>query len=442
MIASDTGGVARGFAFVEVNAVKALRVISPSRVFLRMFLLYGIGLLLVPVVPAFRVSAAPVVFWILLVGCTYAALIGVAPRRAAAADRRFLAWEFPARRLARRCIAIGALGVVLAIVDRYIIRGAPLTFDIFEVRDAVEVAGSGAVGVAAAATSSFAAFGLLLARFSRVLGQPLGFLEESFAAVVLGFYLVLSVALGSRSLIVVCILLHLLAGIFFQYLRRGRVSWGTISGLLWALLILVFGSAWIMLRRVDLVGSTIINSIQYSGYAYTLQPSAALVDALNSGSDLGYFGAAVYSLVLYVYHGFYEFCLLFDSYASPHLMGAQFFWLPLRLIAIVTGIDLTVDNDDLVGSRSGIYTTFAGPMFLDFGLLAPLFAAALFALLGVPFRRLVAGDWRWLPAALQVTVIILMAPVVSLLDSSVGMFLLLAACLLPLLAGRAHRPAS
>ena len=106
----------------------------------------------------------------------------------------------------------------------------------------------------------------------------------------------------------------------------------------------------------------------------------------------------------------------------------------MKLLGLLIGHSLEVDPDSLVGNRSGVYTTFAGPMFLDFGWFAPLFGFLLFSLLSVPFRRVVAGDLRWLPAALQVAVIVLLGPVVSIMDSSVGTFLLLATFALPLLA--------
>jgi hypothetical protein len=184
------------------------------------------------------------------------------------------------------------------------------------------------------------------------------------------------------------------------------------------------------------MGLSPIDSIQLSTYAYALQPSQGLVSVLESSPKLGSIGALLYSLILYVYHGFYEFCLLFDSYASPHLLGAQILWLPLKLADVLTGQTLEADPETLSGVRNGVYTTFVGPLFLDFGWFAPLFAFVLFLALAYPFRRMTEGDWRWLPASVQVAVIIIMAPMLSLLDSATGMFPLVAGFVLPWLAKR------
>ena len=426
--------------FPASHAEAALRTIAPPRLFRWALAVFGIGLLVAPVTPTVPVGTTAVVYWmVVLAFAMFGAMIG-SPSRLSVVDDCFRVIRFRARSTARRCIAIGAFGVVLAVFDRFVVRGAPLTLNFVEVREVVTDAGSGPVGVVAAATSAFASFGLISAWLTRALGEPLRRSEEVCAAVALLGYIVLSTYMGSRSLLLVCVLQHLIAGVFLQKLKRGRARAGVVLGVIGALLLLIGVSVWIFLERLNEMGLSPIDSIQLSAYAYTLQPSQRLISALQGSPQLGDLGAVVYSLLLYVYHGFYEFCLLFDSYRSPHLLGAQFLWVPLKLLGVITGESLETDLDTLIGVRPYIYTTLVGPMFMDFGWLAPLFALFLFICLAYPFRRLVAGDWRWLPAALQVAVIIIIAPVVSLFDSASGAFPLLAAITLPFLARRGRFP--
>ena len=432
---SSRGGWMATFAAANVQA--AGRTLSPVRVFMWTFAVFTAGLCVAPVTPDVPISATAVVYWAaVVVFAMIGAAIGSPSGYATTQGGLFKVRTFQVRTLARRCIWIGALGVMLSAVDRFVIRGAPLGLDFFAAREAVADAGSGPIGVIAAATSSFAAFGVVSTWLARALGQPMSRLEEVAAAAALIVYLLLSVMLGSRSVLLVCASVHLMAGVFLQKLKNGRIEWRTIMIVAGVLLLLTGASAWLILERLDEMGLSPVDSIQLSAYAYTVQPSQSLVAALESSPRLGYFGAALYSLVLYVYHGFYEFCLLFTSYASPHLYGADTLWLPLKLVGMVTGRNLEVDLDDLVGARAGIYTTFVGPLFLDFGWLAPAFGLLLFLGLAYPFRRVACGDWRWFAAAVQVAVIIVIAPVVSLLDSSAGTFPLLAALAMPLLARR------
>jgi hypothetical protein len=422
--------------FPVANAQAAMNALRPARVFLWTFAVFGLGLLVAPVTPDVIFSTGAVICWLAVIAMSLVGAAVVAPNSMALRDGHFLVRQFPAKTLARRCIAIGTAGVMLSVVDRFFIRGAPLSFDILAAREVVTDAGSSVTGLLAAALSSFAPLGLVSSWLARAVGQPLRRWEEAMAGIALLVYLALSVALGSRSLMVVCVLLHVFAGVFFQLLRRGRVNWRVILTAVGILLVVVGASALLMLARLEQMGLSPIASIQVSAYAYTLKPSSGLLQALDGNEQLGGFGAALYSLVVYIYHGVYEFLLLFDSYRGEWLLGAENLWLPLKVISIFTGSQSQVDLESLPGFRTGVYTTMAGPMYLDFGWLAPLFACVLFMVLGYPFRRVMAGDLRWLPAALQVAVIIMLAPVVSLLDSSAGTFLLLAAIALPCLTLR------
>jgi hypothetical protein len=437
--AKRRSGGTTNISFPADRARTAINLLSPVRLFVWTLVLFGVGFVAAPITPDISVSFGAAFCWISVFVMSIAGAALAIPKGLAIRGDRFMARRFPARKIARRCIAIGVTGVMLSVIDRYFVRGAPLGFDILLAREVLTDSGTGMLGLLAAAAAAFAPLGLISAWLARALGEPVSKRTEIAAFVSLLLYMILSIALGSRSLVVVCALMHVLSALFFQILRRGRVNWGAILSVCAIATALIVGSAWLMIERLDQMGMSPIASIQFSGYAYTLKPSANLVDALNASDQLGYFGAGLYSLVIYAYHGFYEFCLLYDNFTDSLLLGAKHLWLPLKVLSVLTDFDFSIDLSQLSGFRDGVYTTMVGPMYLDFGWCAPLFAFYLFLALSYPYRRLVLGDWRWFAATVQVAMIIIMAPVTSLLDSSVGIFPLLAATVLPFLASQTER---
>jgi hypothetical protein len=403
----------------------AIHALSPARIFFWSFALFFIGLAVAPAQPDIVFSWSAVVFYLLSIGMAF---IGIALALRWRVKRcMFSTWadRFDWSVAARRCVTLATVGVVLAIVDRYLLRGVSYADDIFEARSLIEDAGTGPVAILAALFSSFAAFGWISVRLSRTLGHPVGRLIEIVALADLVAYMWLSVALGSRSLVLACALLHVLAFVFLRRLQGTRMSASAIGTGIVLFFGLIITLTHLLQQRLEQMGVSALESIQFSAYAFTLKPDPVVLDFIVR-YDLAELGAAVYSIVLYVFHGFYEFLLLFDEYRGEVSWGAQLLWLPIKLVGTITPMSESIDLE-LFGYRSGVFTTFAGPFFVDFGDLAPLFILLVFFLLGLPFRKLAGGDPRWFFAVLQIAVIIAFAPIFPLLNSAVGMYLLVAA---------------
>lgn len=412
------------------RARSAAKVLSPLRIFILTLSVYLLGLLIIPIDIKITPSIESICFFILLIlGAGFGLTIGSVRRSNAAAIQSNFA-RIDWLTAARRCIALGTIGVVLAIVDRYVIRGVDISANLFEARTTIEDNKGGPFAVLAAFLASFAAFGVILVMLARANGQPAKRFTKVLASINLIAYIGLSILLGSRSLLLVAGLLHFFPWLFIRKWQGKPLNLRVIA--IWLSIVFAFIVALIviMLYRIDLMELSVIDTLQYSAYAFTIGPPDDLVSVLHGSLLLETFGAAVYSLILYIYHGLFEFCLLFNDYQGGHTLGQQLFWLPIKTLSIIFSFAPPPDLVEFAGYRSGIFTTFAEPFFIDFGLFAPVAAFLFLALLCIPYRQVISGDMRWLLPCFQVLVVMIFAPIMPLLQSAVGTYLLVASIVL------------
>jgi hypothetical protein len=332
------------------------------------------------------------------------------------------------RRLAKFINTIALFGVVLLFIDRFYARGVDLSHDVLEARSAVEEAGTSAFGMVSAFLSTFAMFSVVSVWVSESQGIRLRWRWKLLAISNLCLYVALSVFMGSRSLMLVAVVLHC---IFFGWLRltqTRKFSFGFIVKILAILAIALLGAAHVFQQRTMLMGLSMIESIQMSGYAYTIQPSEKILEFLEGSELLEGLGAALYSIVLYIYHGAYEFRLLYDGFHGDHQGGKFTFWLPIKIFNVIFGTSVGI-GDDLTdyGYRYGIFTTFVGPFFIDYAWFAPVMICIVGAMFAYPVAAMNRGRLQWIFAALVFAVNMIFFPVFNLMQSASGAYTLVVA---------------
>ena len=331
-------------------------------------------------------------------------------------------------------LLFGTIGTLLLVVDRYFVRGVPIGLDIFASRKALEDSEAGLLSTLAAALAAFSLFVPGLIRVSEALGGPLRSRVKVLAWISALIYILASVLLGSRSVFAVFFIMTMLTRAYARELEgshaKGRSKYWVYLA---AVLVLIAFSVAMMLNRLQQMGLDPMLSIRISAYAATVNISPWLMDFTAAHPAISPVVATVLSLVLYCYHGLFEFFLMFDSYRAPHTMGALIGWLPFKVISVFTGQNFAVDKDSLEGVRSGIYTSFTGPAFIDFGWFAVPMVGLIFWGMGLPTRLLKAGRVLWLPWVLMVSVTCVFFPILNLLESATGAYPLVAACCIPLL---------
>lgn len=400
-----------------------VRVLHPAWALAAVMLLYGAGLAIAPVEPVETLGFVPLSYW-LLVGAAFWLGLRLGCGAGSGVPPLPLKREPPSPRQLSLLIGMAGLGMLLLLVDRYVIRGAPLKFDVFAVRDALEGTPPGAVGTLGGFFGAFAPFAWIACRIAEAQGSAPRPRLRRLALLLVLAYVGLSLAAGSRSVMLVVVILHAVCLIALGAWQGRRLPWRAIAGVAALLVAAVMGSVWIMLSRLEQMGLDPLLSIQASGYAESLQPSQAALQWIESHPEHSALLAAAFSICLYVYHGLYEFVVLFDAFADQHTNGALTLWLPLKLLQILGLPVAAVDTSSLQGVREGLFTTFVGPFYIDFGWAAPLVALFVGALLGYPARRVWRGDAAWLPVATVVVAIVVMYPIMNLLDSAAGAYLL------------------
>lgn len=415
---------------LAINAKKR----KPVRLAFKVYFVYLVLLALAPAQPVFSVEWSAVLFWLITV---LAAMGGMwASSLTMGRGGKFFNSSVDFESLSRHIILISLAGVALAMFDRFALRGVGLAQDAMEARETIENAGSGVVGMLAAFLSSFAAFGVISTWLVDSASARGNKKLKALAYINLIIYLYLSIMLGSRSLLLVIFVVHLVAKLLISERLNRRQSRTFVAGVMVLGFVLLTALVMIFQSRLSVMGMSAIDSIQFSVYAYTLRPTETILDLISGNEFLESFGAAAYSLILYIFHGIYEFFYMFSNLGAQQTYGATTFWLPVKVAETLFGSFGLLKVESIANFRSGVFTTFAGGLFLDFSVFAPVAAFAIFFFLSLPNKLVSNGKSQWLFFAIMTEVVIIFSPILSLLESASGMYLLTVAAIIAVLAPR------
>lgn len=393
-------------------------------------LLYGLGYLVVPIEPNINVATGS--FWLWLCSATLSmAGLYAAPwlRRQWAAPPAHS--EFLLRRASRRLNLLATAGLVFTLLDRYALRGVPLNFDFFAARDVLEAIPPTPIGLLGAMLGALSCFALGLTAARAISGERPAPTDWLHSALIFSVYIGISMGVGSRSTLLVSIISTMFSVIWMLKANGRRLHlhyWAAAVGVV----LLVAGiSAVLMLERLDLMGLDPMVSIEYSGYAFTTRPTSGALLWLTEHSDSAPLLVAAFSLLQYVYHGFFEFALFAQEPFAEHTWGSVTMWLPVKVLNILQLNISTPDLENTIGWRDGVFTTFLGPLFLDFGELLPAASFLLFLALGLPAANLQRDRLQALPYCSMLCALCVLFPVANLLDSAAGAYPLVASMIVP-----------
>lgn len=405
-------------------------------------LVYSLGYAIAPIEPRFMVASGSLWLWL---GSAVASLLGllIAPwlwRRLQNGPSNETEHSFDLRLASHRLNLLAAVGLVCTIVDRYVLRGVPLDFDFFAARNALEATAPTPIGLVGALLGALACFslGLTVARATRQ--EPLRPAEWAHSVLIFGVYVGISMGVGSRSTLLVSIICTMFAVLWLRQAHGKPLHLRYWLAAIATLCIVATISAALMLERLDLMGLDPLISLEYSGYAYAVRPDAGALTWLADHSESAPLAVAGFSLLQYVYHGLFEFSLFVQEPFVEHTHGSVTFWLPIKFLNMLQLNLGTVELEDIAGWREGIFTTFLGPLYLDFGWYLPAAAFGLFLMLGLPAATLSRHRLAALPYCSVLCSLCVLFPVVNLLDSAAGAYPLVASMLVPWL-GRARSTA-
>lgn len=339
-------------------------------------------------------------------------------------------WQNPLQtRLFVGSIAIGLFGMGMRLFDRLYLRGAQYGGSAFDFRDTLANTAVTPVGALASALFPFCLLPLILLFASKDgMRRPWLLLV---AVVIFVLPMTESLFQLSRSFLIMTLGLAFSAMVITRYNGNPfnrKLLLLTLAGLV-ALAVI---STAIFSARLEAGAARLNDSVFDSVYAEFLQPNDAAREAINSGSDTAAF---TYNTILpngmYYLSGVYEMSVLWDR---PD--GQQFSYGQLLFLPFVRGAALLIDPTLLTGVdiqryvyRDGVFQTFFGPLWIDFGWIGPLFMS----LFGFVAQRLAAATRRGsvgkLPIYAFLAVVIFFMPVVNLLVNGLGMFCVIALAL-------------
>ena len=317
---------------------------------------------------------------------------------------------------------IGLLGMGLRLFDRLYLRGAQYGASALEFRDQLSTTAVTPVGAIASTLFPFCLLPLLLLLASRD-----GLRRPAMVVLAVGLFILPmteSLFQLSRSFLIMTLGLAFAVVVITRYQGNPfnrRLLLITVAGLVG----LALASTAIFSARLEAGQWRLSDSVFESVYAEFLQPNQSAREAINSGSEAASF---TYNAILpngmYYMSGVYEMSVLWDRPdGQEHSYGALLFLPFVRGLSLITGEDL-LTGIDVQGYiyRDGVFQTFFGPLWVDFGWFGPLFMI----LLGFIAQRLAdavkLGSVGKLPIYAFVAIVIFFMPVTSLLVNGLGVF--------------------
>lgn len=332
-------------------------------------------------------------------------------------------WNIPFSPVLFRTTAlIGLFGMALRVFDRVVLRGASYGGDAIQVRETLEQAGVTPVGAIASVFFCFCFIPLIVLLASDK--REHRFKLMIVAGAIFALPMVESLLQLSRSTLLVGIGMSFIALVITRYggnpFNR-KLILASIAGIV---AFSVFSSL-VFSARLEASGRNLDDSVFTSVYADFLQPNEQASRALLSPSRME---AAVYNAVLpngmYYISGLYEMSVLWERPDEQHFgYGRVHFYPFYRAFQIVLGSDdeKSFDSGEYL-YRIGVWQTFFGPVWVDFGWFGPLFLALIGYLVEILSGGVRRRQLRDLPLYSYFLVLILFMPVVNLLANGLGLF--------------------
>lgn len=314
---------------------------------------------------------------------------------------------------------LGVLGNMLRLVDKYVLRGAGGLTGL-EAREMLVEAGSTKLSLIGGVLYPFGYLPIVILLGAHVLPR------RRWKMALAGFVFLIpaldALALFSRSFMLVS-----LAMVYFGTsltLFQGRalprqLVLPALAGVIGVLTLSVLAFLW----RLDQMSFDISDSIFMSGYAYTVAPNAAMEGLVNAGGALGGLVVGLLPIAQYYVHSIPEFQILWSVHESQTFSGGALHFAPYVKLLAMLGLATEPDLFDLF-PRVGIFTSFWGPLWVDFGWFSLLFMFLSGFVARMIGRGARSGDVGAYPLYTYFCVILFFMPVVNFAISAQGMYVI------------------
>lgn len=353
-------------------------------------------------------------------GCgTYAVVSGVKDAAVVTSD-----WRIPRlNRLFWISLGLGLSGMGLRLYDRVVLRGADYATNAVDFRESLTQAAAGPVAAVAAVLFPFCFVPLMVLLATRFRQRQI--VLYLVAAVVFLLPAVESLAQLSRSVLLTTVVLG------FGAIACTKFRGNPVNPRLWAagvglIIMMSIASTTIFTNRLELSDRRLSDSVITSVYADHLQPTETAWRGLVAGSEPV---SRYYSIILpngmYYISGAYEFGALWTRPdTQPFSYGVYNAIAYVRFLQIVFAPNSEPMDEVSLVYRAGVFQTFFGNTWVDFGYFGPLFLFALGFLANVVGRHARSGKLNLLPIYLYLVVIIFFMPVTNFINGGLGNYVI------------------
>lgn len=327
-------------------------------------------------------------------------------------------------------IWLGGIGNLLKLLDKYVVRGVG-SLTGFEAREVLLDSGSGMLSMVAGGLYPFGYLPIFILLGAKVL--PRKRWKLMLACIIFLIPALDALLLFSRSFMLVT-----LAMIYFAVsltMFQGRIAPLKLILPVLAIVMLVLTiSIWIFLQRLDGMSLALSSSIYLSGYAHTVAPNDAGQELINRGSLL----VGLLPIAQYYIHSILEFQVLWSMTETQNFSWGRLLFAPYFKILTILGVASDPDLFELF-PRVGVFTSFWGPFWVDFGWFGPMVMFFLGIIMRIVARAARNGEMRAYPLYTYFCVVLFFMPVVNFAISAQGMYVINAFVLFWFLAPKYSR---
>ena len=329
--------------------------------------------------------------------------------------------EFKLKKLFKLVLYLAILGLILKLLDRFVIRGISLGSDYFENRETMEAGGGNPVAILNSFLTPFGLIPLFLiwkyklaiSRSIKVLAFVL-FFAQMFDAILL----------GSRSIIFV---LFILFGLYLFYFKIIKISFIKVLTIISVFIGFMLIMNFIYVERTKLFAgdNTYDVVLNQSNINYSVTASDKFKnDFSNFSTSSKTFAFTYITTVQYFTHGMIEFSYLYENHKSDYAIGSYTFAIYSRFLHKIVGEKLDTDKIIALNPRPGVFNTFFGPIFIDFGWFSMLFMFLFGIIAKLIYDKATNGyDWAIL-LYFYIFIIVVFSPVFNFINGAGGIFVL------------------
>ena len=316
---------------------------------------------------------------------------------------------------------IALFGVLFKLTDKFFIRGVNFDLTAHENRDSLEQGAGNIIGIIGSLLSPLSFHVLFLFFKYKINTNKI----IKVVILIMPFIQVLdALAIGSRSSILVTILFVVL---FLLILNKLKLNFK--KGILYFSLFIgfLFFLQNIFIKRTsDWVDESFIkeHTLELSGFNNMLVTNQEFNDFTINNNNYIADMLFVYTLTTkYYLHGMIELNHLINNFNNNHTYGGYTFILYKRILYKIIGKKADNSNYANIMPRNGIFTSFLGPIFVDFGWFSPIFLLLFGAYSKRIHSRLISNDDSAVLLYVYLSVVILFFPVFNFISGANGLYI-------------------